>query len=143
MGNLIVFYGNDKDILKIVGKYKEEYNASVYKIETVKNVSFFDKIKSSYNGKILNIKRCNLNLLNYQNIILISPLWFDKVPSPVTRFLEIEAGRINNIIYFLYNNNKEDKQEEFDKMDKILNLRREKSYFVSVNKKDIHVRVYQ
>ena len=143
MGNLIVYYGNDRNILKIVAKYKKMYNASVYKIKTVNSVSFFDKIKSSYHGKVIEIERCNLNLLNYQNIILISPLWYDKVPSPVTRFLEIEAGRINNIIYLLYNNNKEDRQEEFEKMDKILNLRREKSYFVTVNKKDIQVRVYQ
>lgn len=143
MGNLIVYYGSDKNILKIVGKYKEMYNASVYKIKTLNNVSFIDKLKSSYNGKVIEIERCNLNLLNYQNIILISPLWYDKVPSPVTRFLEIEAGRINNIIYLLYNENKDDKPKEFDKMDKILNLRRDKSYFVTVNKNDIHVRVYQ
>ena len=76
-------------------------------------------------------------------IILISNLWFNKIPNPVIRFLEINTGNINNIVYVLYNDNKEDHPEEFDKMDKILNLRRDKSYFVSLDKKDIHVRVYQ
>ena len=139
MGNLIVYYSKNKDILKIVNKFIDLYNATTYEIETLEKVSFIKKLK----GENVNIKRCNLNLLNYQNIILISPLWFDKVPTPVIRFLEQATGHINNIIYVLYNNNKEDHAKEFDKMDKILNLRRSKSYFVSINKKDIHVRVYQ
>lgn len=139
MGNLIVYYSKNKDILKIVNKFIDLYNATTYEIETIEKVSFMQKLK----GENVSIKRCNLNLLNYQNIILISPLWFDKVPIPVIRFLEQATGHINNIIYVLYNNNKEDHAEEFTKMDKILNLRRDKSYFVSINKKDIHVRVYQ
>ena len=139
MGNLIVYYSKNKDILKIVNKFIDLYNATTYEIETLEKVSFIKKLK----GENVSIKRCNLNLLNYQNIILISPLWFDKVPTPVIRFLEQATGHINNIIYVLYNNNKEDHAKEFDKMDKILNLRRSKSYFVSINKKDIHVRVYQ
>ena len=32
--NLIVYYNDNKDILQIVEKYRKEYNASVYKIET-------------------------------------------------------------------------------------------------------------
>ena len=139
MGNLIVYYSKNKDILKIVNKFIDLYNATTYEIETLEKVSFMQKLK----GENVSIKRCNLNLLSYQNIILISPLWFDKVPTPVIRFLEQATGHINNIIYVLYNNNKEDHAEEFTKMDKILNLRRDKSYFVSINKKDIHVRVYQ
>lgn len=139
MGNLIVYYSKNKDILKIVNKFIDLYNATTYEIETLEKVSFMQKLK----GENVSIKRCNLNLLSYQNIILISPLWFDKVPTPVIRFLEQATGHINNIIYVLYNNNKEDHAKEFDKMDKILNLRRSKSYFVSINKKDIHVRVYQ
>ncbi len=139
MGNLIVYYSKNKDILKIVNKFIDLYNATTYEIETIEKVSFMQKLK----GENVSIKRCNLNLLSYQNIILISPLWFDKVPIPVIRFLEQATGHINNIIYVLYNNNKEDHAEEFTKMDKILNLRRDKSYFVSINKKDIHVRVYQ
>ena len=139
MNNLIVYYSKNKDILKIVNKFIDLYNATTYEIETIEKVSFMQKLK----GENVSIKRCNLNLLSYQNIILISPLWFDKVPTPVIRFLEQATGHINNIIYVLYNNNKEDHAEEFTKMDKILNLRRDKSYFVSINKKDIHVRVYQ
>lgn len=141
--NLIVYYGQNKNILKIVSKYKELYKANTYQIETINNISFIDKLKSTYLGSKLNIKRNNINLHEYKNIILISNLWFNKIPNPVIRFLEINTGNINNIIYVLYNNNKEDHEEEFNKMDKILNLRRDKSYFVSLNKKDIHVRVYQ
>lgn len=137
--NLVVFFSREKDILRIVSQYKKEYNASVYEIEMSSNVNFLTKFTNSK----VSIKRCNLNLNNYQNIILISPLWFNKVPSPVIRFLEQAAGHVHNIVYVLYNNNKEDKALEFDKMDKILNLRREKSYFVSLDKKEIHVRVYQ
>ena len=137
--NLIVYYGREKDISRIVSHYKKEYQANVYEIETSKNVNFFTKFTNSN----VPIKRCNLNLKNYQNVIVISPLWFNKIPSPVIRFLEQATGHINNIIYVLYNYNKEDKQQEFDKMDKILNLRRDRSYFVSLDRKEIHLRVYQ
>ena len=137
--NLIVYYGRDKNILRIVSQYKKEYQANVYEIETSSNVNLLTKFTNSN----VPIKKCHLNLKSFQNIILISPLWFNKVPSPVIRFLEQATGHINNIIYVLYNNNKEDKQKEFDKMDKILNLRRDKSYFVSLDRKEIHVRVYQ
>ena len=143
MENLVVYFSKNKDILKIVSKYKNLYSASSYEIEPKENLDFFKKVSSVYLGSKISIKRCNLNLMNYENIILISPLWFNKIPNPVIRFLEQSTGKIKNINYILYNDNKKDCPSEFDKMDKILNLRRDKSYFVKVNKDDIHVRVYQ
>ncbi len=137
--NLIIYFSHEKDILRIVSRYKEDYQADLYEIEVSSSVNFLTKLT---NQKV-NVKRCNLNLKKYQNIILISPLWFNKVPGPVIRFLEQIVGNVNNIIYVLYNKNKEDREIEFDKMDKILNLRRDKSYFVSLDKKEIRVRVYQ
>lgn len=137
--NLIIFYDHSKDILDIVSKYRKVYNASTYEIKTFESIGLKEKI---FNTKV-NVARCNLNLLNYETIILISPLWFNKIPSPVIKFLEESTGKINNIIYLLYNYNKKDCPEEFEKLDRILNLRREKSYFVSLSKKEIHVRVYQ
>ena len=137
--NLIVYYGRDKNILNIVSKFKKDYNAQTYEIETINQVSFMTKLKNER----VSIKRCNLNLLEFDEIVLITSLWRDKVPSPVIRFLEQSTGRIKKITYVVYNNNKEDKPKEFDKMDKILNLRRFKSYFVTLYKKEMHVRVYQ
>lgn len=137
--NLIVYYEKNKDILNIVSKFKNDYSADTYEIQTLNSVGFIDKLKNNR----LPIKRCNLNLLNYENVILITSLWHNVVPSPVIRFLEQSTGRIKKITYVLYNGNKEDKPREFEKMDKILNLRRDKSYFVSLNKKEITVRVYQ
>ena len=136
---LIVYFDRCKDILNIVGKYQKELNADVYQIEPVESVGFFTKFK---NLKV-NIKKCTVNLKNYDNIILISSLWHNEVPSPVIRFLEQSTGKIRSVTYVLYNNNKEDIPLEFDKMDKILNLKREKSFFVSINRKEINVRVYQ
>ena len=141
MGNLVIGYGRSKEINKIVQRYKEIYQASVFEIETENNYGFFDKL-SNDKSKV-RLKRKNINLNNYDNIILVTGLWHDKVPAPVLRFLEQQTGKIKNIIYVLYNNNRDDKVIEFDKMDKILNLRRDKSYFVNVHGKDIHVRVYQ
>jgi len=137
--NLVVYYGKTKDILNIVSKFKKENDASLYEIETTTPVSFITKFKNER----VSIKRCNLNLSAYDNIILVSGLWHDVVPSPVIRFLEQSTGRIKKITYVLYNNNREDKPLEFDKMDRILNLRRYKSFFVTLYKKEIHVRVYQ
>lgn len=137
--NLIIFYDHSKDILSIVNKYRKAYNASIYEIVPTSSISFLDKLLN--NPK--NVLRCNLNLLDYQTIILIIPLWYGKVPSPVVKFLEEQTGKINDIIYLFYNNNKTDKPKEFDKVDRILNLRRSKSYFVTLSKKEIHVRVYQ
>ena len=137
--NLVIYFDNSKDILNIVEKFRKENKADVYKIETIYKVDFLTKLK---NEKVA-IERCNINLLNYNNIFLISPMWHNEVPGPVMRFLEQSVGKIRNITYVLYNNNKEDKPKEFDKMDRILNLRRTKSYFVTINRKEINVRVYQ
>ena len=139
MKNLVVFFDKNKDILRIVSKYREFYHADVIQIETIERIGFLDRL----NNRNLNIKRINLNLNNYQNIILVSSLWKNQIPTPVIKFLEQNTGKINNIIYVLYNKNKADKPQEFDKMDKILNLRRDKSYFINLDKKDIHIRVYQ
>ncbi len=141
MGNLVVFYGQSKEIKKIVARYREIYQARVFEIETENFYGFFEKLSNDKNS--VHLKKSNINLANYNTIILVSSLWHDKVPAPVLRFLEQQTGKIRSIIYVLYNKNREDRQEEFDKMDKILNLRRDKSYFVSINGKDIHVRVYQ
>ena len=135
--NLIVFYDGE-NIRKIVGKFQADFNAQVYRIETLEPVGFFSKLK---NEKVA-IKRCNLNLLGYDNVIIISPLWYNKVPGPVLRFLEQATGRVKNVSYVLYNNNKKDCPNEFDKMDRILNMRRGKSSFVTLDQKEIHVRVY-
>ena len=137
--NLIVYYNDNKDVLQIVDKFRKDYNAEIYKIETIDKINFMTKIKNSH----VSIKKCNLNLLKYDNIILISSMWHNNVPSPVIRFLEQSVGKINNIIYVLYNDNKDDKPKCFDNMDRILNLRRKKSYYVTLNKNDIKVRVYQ
>lgn len=143
MGNLVVYFSKNENILKIVSRYKEMYQATSYEIETVNQISFFDKLSSRYFKSNINIKRCNINLASYQNIILVIPLWFNEIPLPVERFLEQQTGKIKKVYYVLYNNNKDDKPKEFDKMDKILNLRRENSYFVSILKNDVQVRVYQ
>ncbi len=143
MGNLVLYYGKNKNIRKIVSKYQEMYQAECMEIETVNEVSFIDKVKSVYANLNIPVKRSQFNLNNFDMIILVSELWFSSTPTPVIRFLEQQTGKIKKIIYVLYNKNKEDKAKEFDKMDKILNLRREKSYFVSIVKNDIHVRVYQ
>jgi len=137
--NLIVYYGREKDILKIVYKYQKDYEATVYEIKTLKEVSLINKLTNSN----INIQRCNLNLMNYERVIVISSLWFNKVPLPVIRFLEQSIGRINKVVYVLYNKNKADKPMEFNKMDKILNIHREKSYFVNLTKDRINFRVYQ
>lgn len=141
--NLIVFFEHSKDILNIVGKYKNEYNADVYEIKTPSSVSFFDKYRSSKGKIVIDSIRCNLNLKSYENIILVSPLWYNKIPSPVVRFLEQQTGNINNISYFLYNGGKEDVPGEFNRMDKILNIRRDKSFFLTLYKDKINVRSYQ
>ncbi len=141
MGNLVIFYDKNNDVITLVNNYKKEYQANVYQIETENKYGFFDKL-SNDKSKV-KLKRCNLDLKRYSNIILITNLWHDQVPAPVLRFLEQQTGNINNIIYILYNKNKEDKPSEFEKMDKILNLRRDKSYFVTLDKKNINVRVYQ
>lgn len=144
MANLVVFYDKNKDILRIVNKYSEMYKANVYEIKTVSDdKSFKVRFSSTYFGNKIGIRRCNLDLKKFDNIIIISSLWFNKLPSPVISFLEQATGKVNNVIYILYNNNKDDCPKEFDKMDKILNMRRDKSYFVSLNKTDMHVRVYQ
>ena len=141
MGNLVIFYDKNSEIITLVNNYKKEYQASVYQIDTENKYGFFDKL-SNDKSKV-NLKRCNLDLKRYSNIILITNLWHNQVPAPVLRFLEQQTGNINNIIYILYNKNKDDKPSEFEKMDRILNLRRDKSYFVTLDKKNINVRVYQ
>ena len=137
--NLIVYYSNEKDILKIVSYYNKTYHANIYQTKALNKINFFTKFINAN----ISIEKCNINLKQYDNIILISPLWFNRIPSPVIRFLEQSAGRINNITYVLYNYNKDDKPKEFNKMDKILNLQRSKSYFVNLGRKEINVRTYQ
>ena len=137
--NLVVYFDNSEDVLRIVSKYIKDYSADVYKIETNEKINFLTK----YKNNISTIKRCNLNLIKYDEIIIVSPLWHNELPSPVIRFLEQMTGRIKNVTYVLYNYNKEDKPKEFEKMDRILNLKRKKSFFVTLNKKEINFRVYQ
>ncbi len=141
MGNLIIFYDKNRNISRIVANYRKEYQARVFEILTENTYSFFDKI-SNDKSKV-RLRNYSINLSNYDNVILITNLWHDQVPAPVLRFLEQQTGKIKNIIYVLYNKNKDDKPALFDEMDKILNLRRSKSYFVTLAKNDIHVRVYQ
>lgn len=144
MGNLVVFYGKSRDIENIVAKYQEIYLANKYEIRSVNNDrGFVNCFLYTFFNKKMVIERCNLNINNYERIIIISELWFNKIPAPVIRFLEQSTGKIQKVVYVLYNDNKKDYPKEFDKMDKILNLRRENSYFVSLNKKNVNVRVYQ
>ena len=144
MSNLIVFYG-EKEILPIVKKYQNMYQSHIYqiKVKNSQDKGFINRFKITYLNEKIAVERCPFDLLKYDNIIVISTLWFNELPKPLIKFLEQQAGRIKKVSYVLYNNNKKDREQEFQKMDRILNLRRDKSYFVSITKEDIHVRVYQ
>ena len=99
MGNIVLYYGTSKELKRIVHKYQEMYQASLYEIETIKKVTFFDKFKSVYSNLNIPIKRCQLNLSNYKTVILVTELWYDRVPLPVLRFLEQQTGNIKNVMY--------------------------------------------
>lgn len=93
MKRLIIYYSYTNNTRGIVEKIKEKYNYDVVEIKTVEEYSEdYNKVVASEEKLVPldyqpDIKKIDVNLDDYDEIILCTPVWWYSVASPVNTFL--------------------------------------------------------
>ena len=81
-------------------------------------------------NKPMVINEIDLNLEDYDKVIIVSPIWVFKVCSPINDFCNKYSGKINNVEYIFTHYMKHSFIKEADKLDNILEIKRTK--FISI-----------
>lgn len=102
MKTLVIFYSLSGRTKSIANNLAAEKSCDIAEIMDIKRPgklkAFTAGIHSSIKGKSWPIKSLNLNLLDYDHLILLSPVWADNPPPAVNSALElIPAGKTIDI----------------------------------------------
>lgn len=138
--NLVVYYSRMGYTKKIAYDYANEIGAYILEIKALEKTSGtlgfwwcgrFGMLKAP-----MPIKNIDINLKEYKNIIIVSPIWVFSLSSPVLDFITRYGSLINKTEYILTHFMNCKFLNVADKMDSILNKKRSKltSYCVRFGK---------
>ena len=95
MKNLIVYYSltnNNESLAKLL---QARLGGEMLKIETVRKKGAFSIALDVMFGRKPAIRRYNLSIMDYDNLIVVGPVWMGRIASPLRTFLSEERGSIN------------------------------------------------
>ncbi len=94
--NVVLFYSKRGSNKFLANKISEKLNCEIYPIIPNFN-SLFYLIFSALFNRGLGIKKLNIDITGYENIILCGPLMMGKVVSPINDFLRKYKDKISNL----------------------------------------------
>lgn len=109
MKNLIVYYSYEGNCEEITKAIKEQINADVLKLipknekKTKSLFRFFWGGIQVYMTKKPKLEKYNIDLTEYDNIIIGSPCWFGTYAPPINTFLSENKIKDKNIYLFVCN----------------------------------------
>jgi flavodoxin len=84
---LIACYSYSGHTLKVAEDLKKEINADLTKIENEKDNWYLFKLWNAFREKKVPIKQCQTDLMNYDGLVLASPVWGGKTPPAINEYL--------------------------------------------------------
>lgn len=101
MKNLVVYYSRTSNTETVAKEISKAINGEVEKIELTKEISFFWAAVTALLGREGKIKRLDLNLVDYDNIFIGSPVWAGKTSTPINTFLNQTDFTGKNVYVFI------------------------------------------
>ncbi len=84
---LIACYSYSGHTLKVAEDLKKDIDADLTKIENEKDNWYLFKLWGALREKKVPIKRCQTDLMNYDGLVLGSPVWGGKTPPAINEYL--------------------------------------------------------
>src|SRR5688572_17048701 len=94
MNTLIVYYSFTKNNELLAGQLQQRLGADIFKIETLKRRSAFSIFLDLLFKRKPSIRKHQLQLRNYDQIVFIAPIWAGKIAGPLVTFLNEEKSNI-------------------------------------------------
>ena len=101
MKNLVVFYSRSSNTETIAKEISKTVNGDIKKIELEKDISFMGAAFSALLGLKGKIKSMDLNLKDYDNIFIGTPVWAGKTSTPINTFLSETNLTGKNVFVFI------------------------------------------
>ncbi len=94
MNTLIVYYSFTKNNELLAGQLQQRLGADIFKIETLKRRSAFSIFLDLLFKRKPFIRKHQLSLRNYDQMVFIAPIWAGKIAGPLVTFLNEEKSNI-------------------------------------------------
>lgn len=101
MKNVIVYYSKSGNTETVAKEISNVLNCGIKKIELKKEIGFMGAAFSALLGLKGKIKSMDLNLKDYDNIFIGTPVWAGKTSSPINTFLSVANLTGKNIFVFI------------------------------------------
>ncbi|HEY5917051.1 MAG TPA: hypothetical protein VIU13_06600 [Chryseolinea sp.] len=94
MNTLIVYYSFTKNNELLAKQLQQRLNADIFRIETLKRRSSFSILLDLLFKRKPAIRKHQLSLRNYDQMVFIAPIWAGKIAGPLVTFLNEEQSNI-------------------------------------------------
>ena len=101
MKNLVVYYSKSGNTETVAKEISNVVNGDIKKIELKKEIGFMGAAFSAFFKLKSKIKSMNLNLMDYDNIFIGTPVWAGKTSSPINTFLSEAKLTGKNVFVFI------------------------------------------
>lgn len=101
MKNLVVYYSKSGNTEIVAKEISNAVNGNIKKIELKKEIGFMAAAFTSLLGLNGKIKLIDLNLMDYDNIFIGTPVWAGKTSTPINTFLSESNLAGKNVFIFI------------------------------------------
>lgn len=126
--NLIIYFSRTGYTKKLAYEYADKLGAYLLEIKTKEKINgtlgFWWCGRFGMNKMPMEIDYDNVNLNDYKNIIIFSPIWVFDISSPIKMFCIKNSKKIKNVEYVFTHYMKNDFKNVADNLDKLLNTKR-------------------
>lgn len=101
MKNLIIYYSRSSNTETVAKEISKAVNGEIKKIELNKEISFFWAASTALLGQKAKIKTIDINVKDYDNIFIGTPVWAGKSSTPINTFINEVDFTGKNVYIFI------------------------------------------
>lgn len=126
MKTLVVYYSRKGYTEKIALEKAKTLEADFLCLETTENVIGYNGFINCITKKEMELFPYDVDVSDYEKVIICAPIWFSEPASPVKTFMKREKHNINNAEYIFVHALSENVTKAAEYSDKILRLKNSK-----------------
>lgn len=124
---IVVYFSRRGYTKKLAYEIANKQGAEILEIKTTEktegNLGFWWCGRFGMHRKGMNLEKLNLNLSNYNEVTICSPVWVFSVSAPIRQFCIEQKGQINKVNYVLTHFMNAKFNKIATEMDKLLNIK--------------------
>ena len=109
--SVVVYYSKTGSNRYLARKISEKLKCEIVELKPFFNSFIYIALTTAFKGGF-GIRKTNLKVEEYDNIILVSPLWFGRPLSPLTDFIKKQIEKINKAYYITCCGSSDDNKDD-------------------------------